>query len=95
MHSCQSSVITFTYVSLFTKGDDSAKTVPVGVVSDGHVYGLFLPLPPTILIGFTQEANISLEAAVGRIVFLSAVFVFFHARYQNSLIFVKLSIRPM
>ena len=36
-----------------------------GVVSDEQVFGLFVPLPPAVLIGFTQEANISLEAAVG------------------------------
>ena len=50
-----------------------------GVVSDEQVFGLFLPLPPAVLIGFTQEANISLEAAVGRIVFLSAVLIVFHS----------------
>ena len=48
-----------------------------GVVTDGHVLDLFVPLPPAVLIGFTQESNISLEAAVGRIVFLNAVFAFF------------------
>ena len=41
-----------------------------GVVSDGHVFGLFPPLPPAVLIGFTQEANISLEAPVGQILLL-------------------------
>ena len=61
--------------------DDSAKTVPYGVVSDGRVLGLFVPLPPAVLTGFPQEANSSLEAAVGRIVFLSAVFVVFHSPY--------------
>ena len=35
------------------------------VVSDGRVLGLFVPLPPAILTGFPQEANISLEAGVG------------------------------
>ena len=54
-----------------------------GVVSDGHVFGLFVPLPPAVLIGFTQEANISLEAAVSLIMFLSAVFVVFHSRYKR------------
>ena len=28
-----------------------------GVVSNGHVFGLFVPLPPAVLIGFIQEAN--------------------------------------
>ena len=40
-----------------------------GVVYDGHVFGLFVPLPPTVLIGFPQEANIWLEAAVGQFYF--------------------------
>ena len=66
-----------------------------GVVSDGHVFGLFVPLPPTVLIGFSQEVNISLEAAVGQIEFLRAVFVVFHSKYQSTLIPVPPSIRPM
>ena len=53
-----------------------------GVVSDGRVLGLFVPLPPAVLTGFPQGANISLEAGVGRIVFLSAVFVVFQSRYE-------------
>ena len=48
-----------------------------GVVSDGHVFGLLVPLPTAVLIGFAQEANISLDAAVFQNVFLSAVFVVF------------------
>ena len=66
-----------------------------GVVSDGRVLGLFVPLPPAVLIGFTQEANISLEAAVGQIELLSAVFVWFHSWYQSTLIPVPPSIRLM
>ena len=93
-HSRQSSATTFPHVSLFTKGDDSAKTVPVSVVSDGRVLGLFVPLPPAVLIGFPPEANISLEAGFVRIVFLSAVFVVFHSRYQSTLIPVPPSIMP-
>ena len=65
-----------------------------GVVSDGHVFGLFIPLPPADLIGFTREAKISLEAAVCQILFLSAVFVGFHSRYQSTLTPVPPSIRP-
>ena len=38
-------------------------------VSDGSVLGLYVPLPAPFLIGFTQEANISLEAGVGLIMF--------------------------
>ena len=40
-----------------------------GVVSDGRVLGLFVPLPPAVLTGFPQGANISLEAGFGRIAF--------------------------
>ena len=65
-----------------------------GGVSDGRVLGLFVPLPAAVLIGFTQEANISLEVAVGEIAFLSAVCVWFHSRYQSTLIPVPPSIRP-
>ena len=93
-HSLQASTTTFPHVSLFTKGDDSAKTVLYGVVSDGRVLGLFVPLPPAVLTGFPQGANISLEEGFGRIVFLSAVFVVFHSRYQSTLIPVPPSIRP-
>ena len=50
-----------------------------GVVSDGRVLGLFVPLPPAVLTGIPQGANISLEAGFVRIVFLSAVFVVFHS----------------
>ena len=93
-HSRQASATTFPHVSLFKKGDDSAKMVPVGVVSDGRVLGLFVPLPGAVLKGFPQGANISLEAGFGRIVFLTAVFVMFHSRYQSTLIPVPHSIRP-
>ena len=65
-----------------------------GVFSDGHAFGLFSPLPPPVLTGFPQGANISLEAGFGPIVFLSAVFVVFHSRYQSTLIPVPPSIRP-
>ena len=62
--------------------------------SDGRVLGLFFPLPRAVLTGIPQGANISLEAGFGRIVFLSAVFVVFHSRYQSPLIPVLPSIRP-
>ena len=44
-----------------------------GVVSDGHVFGLLIPLPPAVLIACTQEANISFESTVGQILFLFCV----------------------
>ena len=93
-HSRQASATSFPHVSLFTKGDDSAKTVPVRCCFNGRVLGLFLPLPPAVLTGVPQGASISLEAGFGRIVFLSAVFVVFHSRYQSPLIPVPPSIRP-
>ena len=64
------------------------------IVSDGQVLGLLFPLPPAVLTGFTQGANISLEAGFGRIVFLSAMFVLFHSRYQSPLIPIPPSMRP-
>ena len=48
-----------------------------GVVSDGRVLGLFVPLPPAVFTRFPQGANISLEEGFDRNVFLSAVFVVF------------------
>ena len=65
-----------------------------GGVSDGRVLGLYVSLPPAVLTGFPQGANISLEAGFGRNVFLGAVFVVFHSRYQSTLIPVPPSIRP-
>ena len=65
-----------------------------GVVPDGRVLVLFVPLPPAVLTGFPQGANISLEADFGRIVFLNAVFVVFHSRYQSTLVPVTPSISP-
>ena len=53
-----------------------------GVVSDGRVLGLCVPLPPAVLTGFPQGAIISLEAGFGRTVFLSAVFLAFHSRTE-------------
>ena len=93
-HSRQASATTFPHISLFMKGHDSAKMSLFGVVSGGRVLGLFVRLPPPVLTGFPQGANISLEAGFGRIVFLSAVFIVFHSRYLSTLIHVAPSIRP-
>ena len=65
-----------------------------GVVSDGRVLGIFVPLRPAVLTGIPQGASISLEAGFGRIVFLSALVVVFHSRYQSTLIPVPPSISP-
>ena len=94
VHSHQISATTFPHVSLFTMGDESANTVPNGVVFHGRVLGLFVPLQPAVLKGFLQGANIMLEAGFGRIIFLSAVFVVFHSWHQNTLIPVPPSISP-
>ena len=66
-----------------------------GVDSDELVFGLFIPLPPAVLIGYKQGANISLVAGFGQILFLSAVFFGFHSRYQSTLTPVPPSIRPI
>ena len=39
------------------------------VVSDRNVLGIFVPLPPAVLIGFTHEANIALEAGLAKFCF--------------------------
>ena len=67
---------------------------PYGVVSHGRVLGHFVPLPPAVLTALPQGTNILLEGDFGRIVFLTAVFVVFHSRYQSTLIPVPPSIRP-
>ena len=68
-HSPQASVTTYPHGSLFTKGDDSAKTVLYCVVSDGRVLGLFVPLQPAVLTGFPQGSNISLERVLAELSF--------------------------
>ena len=40
-----------------------------GVVSDGLLLGLFVALPPAVLTGFPQGANISLEAGLAELCF--------------------------
>ena len=93
-HSRQASATTFPHVSLFTRGMIVLRRSLYSVVPDGRVLGLFVPLQSAVLAGFPQGASISLEAGFGRIVFLSAVFVVFHSRYQNTLIPVPCSKRP-
>ena len=94
-HSRQASATTFPHVSHSWRVMIVLRLSLYGVVSDGRLLGLFVPLPPAVLTGFPQGASISLEAGFGRIVFLkSAVFVVFHSRYQRTLISVPTSIRP-
>ena len=65
-----------------------------GVVSDGRVLGLFVPLPPAVLTEFPGSKHF-VGSGFYRIVFLkSAVFIVFHSRYQSTLIPVPPSIRP-
>ena len=66
-----------------------------GAVSDGYIFGHFIPFLPAVLIGYTQGANISLQAGFGKILILSAVFVMFHSRCQSTLIPIPPSIRLM
>ena len=53
-HSRQASATTFPHVSLFTKGDDSARRSLYSVVSDRNGLGIVVPLPQAVLIGFTH-----------------------------------------
>ena len=39
------------------------------VVSDRNSLGIFVPLPPAVLMGFTNEANIVLEAGLAKFCF--------------------------
>ena len=39
------------------------------VVCDRNDLGIFVPLPPAVLMGFTNEANIVLEAGLGKFCF--------------------------
>ena len=64
-HSRQDSASTFPHVSLFTNMMIVRRRSLYGVFSDGHAFGLLAPLAPPVSIGFTQEANISLEAGFG------------------------------
>ena len=83
-HSRQASA-TFPHVSLFTKGDDSAKMAPYGVVTDRHVFGPSFHCHRRML-GFTREANTSLESGFCQFFFLSTVSIGFHSEYQSTLI---------
>ena len=68
-HSRQASVNTFPYVSLFTKDDDRARRPLHSVAYDRNVLGIFVPLPPAVLIAFTHEGNIALEAGSAKFCF--------------------------
>ena len=61
-HSRQASATTFPHVSLSRRVMIVLRRSLYDVVSDGRVLGLFVPLPPAVLTGFSQGASISLEA---------------------------------
>ena len=90
----QASLNNLTHVSLTRRMTIVLRRSLYVVVSDGQIFGLFVPLPPPVLIRFTQEGNISLVAGFGHILFLTAVFVVY-SRYQCTLNSVPPSIRPM
>ena len=94
VHSRQASMTTFLMFPYSRRVVIVLRWSLYGVVSDGRVLGIFVPLPPAVLPGYPLGASISLEACFDRIVFLSAVFVVFHSLYQNTLIPVPPSIRP-
>ena len=68
-HSRQASTTTFPHVSLFTKDDDRARWPLHSVVSHRNILRIFVPLPPAVLIGFTHEVNIALEAGLAKFCF--------------------------
>ena len=76
-HSRQASATTFLMFPYSRRVMIVLRRSLYGVVSDGRVLGLFVPLPTAVFTGFPQGANISLEPVFGRIVFLSAVLVVF------------------
>ena len=68
-HSRQASVNTFPHDSLFTKDMIVLRRPLHSVVSDRNGLGIVVPLPPAVLIGFTHEANIALEAGLAKLCF--------------------------
>ena len=94
-HSRQASVNTFPHLSLIREVMIVLRWSLELFVPDGHLFSIFVPLPTAVLIGFPKEANISLEAAVGQILFLRAVCIGFHSQYQSTLIPVPPSLRLM
>ena len=65
-----------------------------GVVSEGRVLGLFIPLPPAVLQDFTGRKHF-VGSGFWPNVFLSAVFGVFHSRYQSTLIPVPPSLKAV
>ena len=84
----------FPHVSLFTKGDDSAKTVPVRCCFSRSCFEPFCSVAAGSFDRISPGSKHFVGSGFGRIVFLSAVFVVFHSRYQSTVIPVPASIRP-
>ena len=65
----QASATTFPHVSYSRSVMIVLRRYLYGVVSDGYGFGHFLPLPPAVLIRFTQEANISWKQLLAKFCF--------------------------
>ena len=63
-HSLQASVNTFPPVPYSRRMMIVLRRPLHSVVSHRNVLGIFVPLPPAVLMGFTNEANIVLEAGL-------------------------------
>ena len=87
---------TFPHVSPSRREMIVLRRSPYSVVSDGYIFGLFVRSITTSRFDrIYPGSKFSLEVAVGQIVFLSAVFLGFHSRYQITLISVPPSLGPM
>ena len=92
-HSRQASATTFPHVSLITNVMIVLRRTLYTVVSDGLVFLPFRSIAASRFDRISPGSKHFSEAGLGRIVFLSAVFVVFHSWYQNTLIPVPPSIR--
>ena len=79
--------------SLILKDDDIAKTSSVRHFFWRTCFGLFVPLPLAVLLGFTQGQPFRWSGFWPN--FLSAVLVMFHSWYQSNWISVPPSLSPM
>ena len=94
-HSRQASATVFPHVSLFTKHDDSAKTVPVRCCSWRACVWFFRSIATTSFDRIYPGSKHFVWSGFFQIVFLSALFVGFHSPYQSTLIPVPPSISLM
>ena len=94
-HSRQSSATTFPHVSLFTKDDDSAKTLLVWCCFRRTCFWLFNSIAPSSFNRIYPGSKHIVGSGFWPILFVSAVLVLFHFRYQSTLIPVPPSLRWM